>query len=141
MAKSLITILIVASVILGLAFMPGCESSAQKGAGLGALAGAGIGAIAGHQSGKTAEGALIGAAVGGGTGYMLGNEQDKKKTQAEIEGVRQEMNTVTVNITNPNGSITPVTLRKQGVGYLGPKGEYYNSLPTEEQLRQAGYGL
>ena len=51
------------------------------------------------------------------------------------------MNTVTVNVANSNGSITPVTLRKQGVGYTGPKGEYHNSLPNSEQLRQAGYGF
>jgi hypothetical protein len=45
------------------------------------------------------------------------------------------MNIVTVNITNSNGSITPVRLRKQGVGYVGPRGEYYDKLPTEEQLK------
>ena len=141
MTKSLITILIVASVILGLAFMPGCESSAQTDA----LIGTGIGAVAGQAIGRDTKSTLIGAAVGGAGGYVIGNEQDKKKakaeTQAEMNSLRQEMNTVTVNVTNANGSVTPVTLRKQGVGYIGPKGEYYNSLPTAEQLRQAGYGL
>ncbi|UCF00507.1 MAG: hypothetical protein JSV82_08485 [Planctomycetota bacterium] len=121
--------------------MSGCESDAQTGAGLGALAGAGIGQLAGGDTEST----LIGAAVGGGAGYIIGSEQDKKKanaqTKAEIDSLRQEMNTVTINITNPNGSITPVTLRKQGLGYIGPKGEYYSKLPTEEQLKQAGYGL
>jgi uncharacterized protein YcfJ len=141
MTKSLITILMAVSVSLGLAFMPGCESSAQTDA----LIGTGVGALAGQAIGHDTKSTLIGAAVGGGAGYVVGNEQDKKKdkaeTQAEINSLRQEMSTVTVNITNANGSITPVTLRKQGVGYLGPRGEYYNSLPTEEQLRQAGYGL
>jgi len=141
MTKSLITILMAVSVGLGLAFMPGCESSAQTDA----LIGTGVGALAGQAIGKDTKSTLIGAAVGGGAGYVVGNEQDKKKakaeTQAELNSIRQEMSTVTINITNANGSITPVTLRKQGVGYLGPKGEYYNSLPTEEQLRQAGYGL
>lgn len=141
MAKSLITILIAVGVSLGLALVNGCESSAQTGA----LVGTGVGALAGQAIGRDTESTLIGAGVGAAGGYMIGNEQDKKKakaeTQAQMDSLRQEMNTVTVNITNPNGSVTPVTLRKQGVGYLGPKGEYYNSLPTAEQLRQAGYGL
>jgi len=141
MAKSLVTILVAVCVCLGLALVSGCESDAQTGAALGTLAGAGIGQLAGRDTEST----LIGAAVGGGAGYMIGSERDKKKTKAEtkaeIDSLRQEMSTVTVNITNPNGSITQVKLRKQGVGYIGPKGEYYSTLPTEEQLRQAGYGL
>jgi hypothetical protein len=112
-------------------FGAGCESDAQTGAGIGALAGAGIGALAGGSTEST----LIGAAVGGGAGYMLGNEGDKKKTKQEMEDLRSEMNTVTVNVTNSNGSIIPVKLRKQGVGYVGPRGEYYDKLPTEDQLR------
>ena len=129
MSKGFVTILMVVGV--GLAFAAGCESDAQTGALLGTAAGAGVGALAGGDT----EGTLIGAAVGGGAGYMLGSEQDKKKTQAEIDSLRQEMNIVTVNITNSNGSITPVRLRKQGVGYVGPRGEYYDKLPTEEQLK------
>lgn len=112
-----------------------CENEAQKGAAIGGAAGAGIGAIAGHQSDKTGEGALIGAAVGAGVGYILGNEGDKERTQQEMEELKNDMSTVTVNITNSNGSIIPVKLRKQGVGYVGPRGEYYNTLPTEDQLR------
>jgi hypothetical protein len=137
MAKDLVLISMVAAVSLGLAFVAGCESDAQTGAVVGSLAGAGIGQLAGGDTKST----LIGAAIGGGAGYMIGSEQDKKKTKAEIDSLRQDMNTVTVNITNPNGSISQVLLRKQGVGYVGPRGEYYNTLPTEEQLRQAGYGL
>ena len=131
MDKKWVTILIVVGVSLGLAFFVGCKSDAQTGAGIGALAGAGIGQLAGGSTEST----LIGAAVGGGAGYMVGNEQDKKKTKSEMEDLRQEMNIVTVNITNSNGSITPVKLSKQGVGYVGPRGEYYNSLPTPEQLK------
>ena len=139
MAKQLIVMVAVVGVC-GLLFLSGCESDAQSGALLGGAAGAGIGAIAGHQSGKAGEGALIGGAVGAGAGYLLGNEKDKKKTQAEMDNLRDEMNQVTVNITNSNGSVTPVTLRKQGVGYVGPRGEYYDKLPTEEQLKPV-YGF
>ncbi len=122
-------------LIGGMLVLEGCESEAGKGAGLGTLAGGGIGAIIGNQSGKTVEGALIGGAVGGGAGYIIGSEKDKKKTQAEIGNLRQEMNTVTVNIKNSNGSVSQVTLGKQGVGYVGPRGEFYDHLPTSEELK------
>lgn len=129
-------VLVVMVVLIGgVLTFGGCESEAGKGAGLGALAGGGIGAIIGHQSGKTAQGALIGGAVGGGAGYIIGSEKDKKKTQAEIGNLRQEMNTVTVNITNSNGSVSQVVLRKQGVGYVGPRNEFYDHLPTGEELK------
>ena len=131
MVKSLVTILMVVAVSLGSAFVAGCESDAQTGSAIGALAGAGIGQLAGGDTEST----LIGAAVGAGTGYILGNENDKKKAQAERYYTRQEMNTVTVNITNSNGSVSQVKLRKHGVGYVGTRGEYYSSLPTKDQLR------
>jgi hypothetical protein len=137
MAKGLLTFLVAAVVSAGLLFSLGCESDAQTGALIGTGAGAGIG----QAIGRDTESTLIGAAVGGGAGYMIGNEQDKKKAEAEREQLRQEMNTVTINITNSNGSITPVTLRRQGVVYIGPRGETYPTLPTVEQLKQAGYGF
>ena len=137
MSKDLIAILMAVVVSVALAFSAGCESDAQTGALIGTAAGAGIGQLVGGDTKST----LIGAAVGGGAGYMLGNEGDKKKASTEREAIRQQMNTVTVNITNSNGSITPVTLRKQGVVYIGPRGETYTSLPTEQQLKQAGYGF
>jgi hypothetical protein len=151
MVKSLVTILTIAVVGVGLAFTCGCESDAQTGALIGAGAGAGIGQAIGHDTQST----LLGGTMGGAIGYGIGNEQDKKKTRAEIESLRQEniqmrqqstqmqqeMSTVTINVTNSNGSITPVTLRKQGVVYIGPRGETYTTLPTQEQLKQAGYGF
>lgn len=136
MVKSLVTILMVVVVSLGSAFVAGCESDAQTGSAIGALAGAGIGQLAGGDTEST----LIGAAVGAGTGYILGNESDKKKAQAERDYTRQEMNTVTVNITNSNGSVSQVRLRKHGVGYVGTRGEYYSTLPTDDQLRPV-YGF
>jgi len=158
MVKSFVTILTVAVVTLGLAFACGCESDAQTGALIGTGAGAGIGQAIGHDTGST----LIGAGVGAGAGYMIGNESDKKKTQAEMQSLQQQnmqlqqqnmqvqqqnmqtqqqMSTVTVNIVNSNGSITPVTLRREGVVYIGPRGETYPTMPTQEQLKQAGYGF
>ena len=142
MVKKLVASAIVVCLAFGLSVTGGCESGseAQKGAGLGALAGAGIGAIVGHQSGNTAEGALVGAAVGGAGGYMVGNEGDKKQTQAEIDSLRAEQNVVTVWITNSNGSMVPIRLRRSGPNFIGPKGELYSTMPTEEQLRPV-YGF
>ena len=136
MVKTLMTILIVVAVSLGLILVAGCESDAQTGALLGTAAGAGVGALAGGNT----EGTLVGAAVGGGVGYILGNEQDKKKTRAEMDSLRHEMSTVMVKVTNSNDSVIQVPLRKQGVGYAGPRGEYYGKLPTEDQLRPV-YGF
>jgi len=123
------------AVGLTMTFVTGCGSDAGNTALIGTAAGAGIGALAG--GGK---GALIGGAVGGGTGYIVGNESDKKKTQQEIAAVRAEQNVITVWITNTNGSQNAVQLRKDGPGYIGPRGERYPSLPTEDQLRPV-YGF
>jgi hypothetical protein len=61
-------------------------------------------------------------------------------TAGQIENVRQEANTVIVNITNSNGSITPVTLKRSGNFWIGPRGEQYMSVPTAEQLKPI-YGM
>jgi len=112
-------------------FLGGCESSGQTGA----LIGSGVGALAGQAIGRDTKSTLIGAAVGGGAGYIIGNEQDKKRAQREIGSLSQQMNTVTVNVVNSNGSISQVVLTKQGVGYIGPRGEFYNHLPTGDELK------
>jgi hypothetical protein len=136
MAKSSVTILIVIAVSLGSAFVAGCGGGAQTGSIIGALAGAGIGQLAGGDTEST----LIGAAIGGGAGYMLGNEGDKVQAQTDRDYLHQEINTVMVKITNSNGSIVQVPLRKQGVGYIGTRGEYYSTLPNQDQLRPV-YGF
>jgi len=135
---TIITLLIVIST-LSFIFAAGCESNAQTGALLGGLGGAGIGALAGghHHAG---EGALIGAAVGAGGGYIFGNERDKQQTRQQLWAVQQQANTAVVNITNSNGSVTPVTLRRSGNVWVGPRGEQYMSMPTPEQLKPI-YGM
>ena len=140
MRKNLTMTLIVTAVTLTSVFLAGCGSAGQAGAGIGALAGAGIGQLAGGST----EATLIGAAIGGGAGYMVGNEHDKKqerkRTDQEIAYVRDEMNYVNVNMTNSNGSISQVRLKKHGVGYVGTRGEYYDHLPSSEELRPV-YGF
>jgi hypothetical protein len=130
--KNLIKTLIALS-FLAILIAAGCESRALTGAAVGSAAGAGIGQLAGRNTEST----LIGGAVGGGLGYIIGNEADKK---AERQAMNEQMNTVTVYVTNSNGSIIAVNLHRQGPGFVGPRGEYYNSLPTESQLRPV-YGF
>jgi len=47
---------------------------------------------------------------------------------------------ITVWVTNSNGSKTSVQLTRNGSWYVGPRGEYYDEMPTNEQLRVA-YGF
>jgi hypothetical protein len=56
----------------------------------------------------------------------------------KVEKVEND-NTV-VWLTASDGSKTPITLQKTSDGYLGPAGEKYNTMPTEEQLK-ALYGI
>jgi len=129
--KRIMVLALALMVGLTMTFVVGCESDAGNTALIGTAVGAGVGALAGGD----VEGALIGGAVGGGAGYIIGNESDKKKTDKEIASVRAEQDVETVWITNTNGSQTSVRLRKDGPGYIGPRGERYPSLPTQDQLR------
>ena len=125
--KQIFTILSLAAISMGL--LTGCESDAQTGALLGAAIGAGVGQAAGGDTKSTA----IGAAVGGGAGYVIGSQSDKsKQNQSQPRTTSFEE---TFWITNSNGSQTPVVITRQGDRYVGPRGEIYNTRPTEEQLR------
>ena len=132
MLKRFVTLTLWASIALALACTAGCETDAQTGA----LIGTAVGAAAGQAIGGDTKATLIGAGLGAAGGYMIGGEQDKKKTRGEIAAVRAEQNTVTVWITNSNGSQTPVKLLKNGPNYIGPGGEHYNGMPTEEDLKK-----
>ena len=137
MLKKMITCVTILGLGLGLLIMAGCESDAQTDG----LIGAGIGAGLGQAIGGDTEATMIGAGVGAAGGYMVGSESDKKKTRQEAAAVSEAQNYVTLWITNTNGSKTPVQLRKDGYGgYIGPRGEHYNNLPTEAQLQQL-YGM
>jgi hypothetical protein len=136
MTKNVTKIMMALVVSLGAVFSAGCENEAQLGSALGALAGAGIGQLAGGDT----EATLIGAAVGAGAGYMLGNETDKKASAAERDAIRADQNSTVVWIINSNGSQVPVRLAKNGPAYIGPRGEVYNLLPTQDQLRPV-YGF
>ncbi|MHC4132377.1 MAG: glycine zipper domain-containing protein [Planctomycetota bacterium] len=129
-------IMIAIALSFALMFLAGCQSDAQTGALIGGLAGAGVGQLAGGDTEST----LIGAAIGAGSGYFIGNESDKKKTQTHMVSLKEDINTHAVNVVNSNGSIVQVKVKRYGVGYIGPRGEYYQKLPTSEQLRPV-YGF
>ena len=141
-----VSVLLAGSALMGCA-STGASNRAPQVALVGSLLGAGLGAIIGHQSGHTAEGAAIGGALGAGGGYVVGNEQDKAELQTQSDqamqtanGAYAAANTVVINVTNSNGSITPVTLQRMGSEYVGPKGERYLQIPTPDQLRSV-YGF
>ena len=54
--------------------------------------------------------------------------------------IKDDTITSYVNITNSNGSFTPVRIRRFGNVWVGPKGEQYLSYPTVEQLKPV-YGF
>jgi uncharacterized protein YcfJ len=125
----------IAMALSALMVAAGCQTPAQ-GTASGAALGAGTGAIIGNnvKGISTAEGAIGGAVIGG----FLGNREGRQNER--IGAIEQGRNMVTVNVTNSNGSITPVTLERSGNQWRGPRGELYNSVPNESQLRSV-YGF
>ncbi len=132
--KSLIIIVFVSTALL---FVASCENAGQTGAGLGALAGAGIG----QAIGRNTESTLIGAGIGAAGGYIVGNEKDKKDEQKKTQAAIAEANEFYVNVTNANSSVFPVKIIKSGNVYIDTRGNQYLALPTEAQLKAAGYGF
>ena len=103
-----------------------------------AIKGAIIGGIVGYQSHEEGEGAAIGAGL-----FVVGEllrQSDKMHKEKKREQKVSRPSSIVVEIHNDNGSITPVKLRKKDGSYIGPKGERYDQLPTEEQLKPI-YGL
>jgi len=136
MTRCIVMSVLALSLAIAGAFVGGCETQGQSGALIGTGVGAGVGALAGRSATST----LIGGAVGGGAGYIVGNEADKKQQRQEMQGMQQQMNSALVNIHNSNGSVSVVKLTRSGVGYVGPRGEYYDHLPTEAELKPV-YGF
>jgi len=139
MLKYIMTIIAVAGLV-AVGFISGCDSEAKTDALIGTGLGVGIAAITGGEGSDL----LVGGAIGGGAGYILGSEADKKKAQqktdAQLAAIRAEQNIVSVWITNSNGSQQEVRLSKSGPNFIGPRGEVYSTMPTEEQLKQV-YGF
>ena len=148
--KTSVAIVLIASLVLS-----ACGGCSSDSAGSGrlklspiyesALWGAAIGGIIGYQSDEAGEGAALGAAIFG-VGALLKQtdkmpeqrREDEHEEQEEHE--KQEEQEIVIQIHNENGYLTPVVLKKEGGAYVGPNGEYYNRLPTAEQLKPV-YGL
>ena len=126
------------ALLISAAMMTACTNT-QMGATLGTIGGAAAGAAVGDT-----KGALIGAGVGAVGGGLIGNAMDQNNrlddVEAQAAAANQAANTFTVNITNSNGSVTPVVLRRQGNVWVGPRGEQYPAIPTVEQLKPV-YGF
>lgn len=134
------TIMVLVAAGFAMVFVSGCETEAQTKAAWGTAIGAGAGQLIGGDTKAT----MIGAGIGAGAGYLWGSSEDKKKeqqTQTQAQTIQNDANTVTVWITNSNGSKTPVKLTRTATGgYVGPRGEMYDSMPTEDQLKKV-YGF
>ena len=148
MKRTYTAVSIVALSALALSLTAGCASpeyqarqSEVNSSVIGAALGGVLGGVLGNNLGDGRNqvlGAALGSALGGWTGNQLGQGQDF--TRRRIESLEQAQNTVTINIHNTNGSYTPVALRKYANEYVGPRGEYYTTLPTEAQLKSV-YGF
>jgi len=107
-----------------------------------AITGAIVGGIIGYQSREEGEGAALGAAIFG-VGELLEQidkdtcPKEKEYTGEDTDGWKEVF---VINVHNSNGSITPVEIERRDDVYFGPKGELYEQLPTEEQLKPA-YGF
>ena len=137
--KGLIAWMTVLALGAGCATMERNPGAVQYGT-MGAATGAVIGGMAGNnvRGIRTEEGMVAGAALGAIIGAAMGAQQDS--FNAQIRAVNEQATTTVINVQNSNGSYTPVVLRKVGNQYVGPRGEYYNALPTEDQLKKP-YGF
>ena len=141
------------TMMVFLAAMSGCANpynNEGEGAVTGGVLGAVAGGIIGHQSHDTGAGVLIGGALGAVAGAAVGSQMQKPEPAPSTVVVAQPAqaagpstvysgDTVTVNVTNSNGSYTSVVLKRSSNGYIGPQGEYYDQVPSTAQL-QAMYG-
>jgi len=138
------------TMVVFIAAVSGCANPYNN-EGEGAVTGGALGALAGgiigHQSHNTGAGVLIGGTVGALTGAAVGSQIQKPDVPppppAEVVVTQPSTtysgDTVTVNVANSSGGYTAVVLKRSGNGYVGPQGEYYDQVPTTDQL-QAMYG-
>jgi hypothetical protein len=140
------------AIVAFFAAISGCANpynNEGEGAVTGGLLGAVAGGVIGHQSHDTGAGVLIGGALGAATGAVVGSQMQKPEPPpgqvivaqpaSVVPSTTYSENTATVNVPNSNGGFTAVVLKRSGNGYIGPQGEYYDQIPTTEQL-QAMYG-
>jgi hypothetical protein len=133
---------VIIALIASLMFLSGCgEGMKASDIYSASLCGALVGGIVGYQSHEEGEGAAIGAAIFG-VGELLDqlDNLDGKEKEHKETGDSGRTEIYVIQVHNSNGSITPVEVEKKGDIFIGPKGEQYESLPTEEQLKPV-YGF
>lgn len=141
-AFPLLAVLLTSTLLSGCANSPSRQSAVQQGTAVGAVSGGVLGGVIGNNVGD-GENQVLGAALGAIAGGVAGNRIATRRadTQSQIQAAQNAANTHVVNVSNSNGSITPVTLVHIGNGqWRGPRGEIYNNLPGEPQLKPV-YGI
>ena len=136
---------IIVALIVSSLLLSGCNEELRMSDIYGAsLGGALVGGIVGYQSHEEGEGAAIGAAICG-VGELLNqldNPKSKEKEHRDDDDDDDDngcKEIFVIQVHNSNGSLTPVEVEKRGDIYIGPKGEQYEQLPTEEQLKIYGF--
>jgi uncharacterized protein YcfJ len=114
----------------------------QQSTAIGSGVGAALGAILGNNLGGSRNDRELGIAAGALAGGLLGHQMGtQREMQNQVNNLQQQQFITTVWVENSNGSKTPVQLRQTDGGqYVGPRGEYYSVMPTQEQLRKV-YGM
>lgn len=152
MKKYLFTV----TMIVFIAAISGCNpyNNEGEGAATGGALGMLAGGVIGHQSHSTGAGMLIGGALGAVTGAAVGSQIQKPVYEqpqqvvvaqpapvvvAQAPTTTYSGDTVTVNVPSDNGGYTAVVLKRSGNGFVGPQGEYYDQVPSIDQLK-AMYG-
>ena len=64
---------------------------------------------------------------------LAGTAAVENTPAAETAGVTNDV--FIVNIPNAKGTYTPVAIKRSGIGYVGPQGEFYSEFPRVEQLK------
>ncbi|OGV72927.1 MAG: hypothetical protein A3K19_20880 [Lentisphaerae bacterium RIFOXYB12_FULL_65_16] len=138
------------ALVSGGLILSGCRT-VEEGTVIGAASGAVLGGVIGNNmhAHNAPVGAAIGAVVGGVLGNQMGRQQEQINQaqqqnavlQAQVAQQAEAARTQTVWVRNSNGSRTPVRLTQASGGqWVGPKGEYYASMPSPEQLHSL-YGF
>ena len=133
---------VIVAVVVSLLLLSGCNEELRMSDIYGAaLGGALVGGIVGYQSHEEGEGAAIGAAICG-VGELLSqlDNLDDKEKECHDDDSDGRTEIYVIQVHNSNGSITPIEIEKKGNTFIGPKGEHYEALPTEEQLKPV-YGF
>jgi uncharacterized protein YcfJ len=135
---------VIGTLLAGLLFQAGCASMTptQQSTAIGTGIGAAVGAILGNNLGNSQNDRELGIAAGALVGGVVGHQYGRQgELQRQVNTVQQQQFMTTVWIENSNNSKTPVVLRQtEGGQYIGPRGEYYTTLPTQDQLKSV-YGM